>query len=409
MKWLFVLLPMVLLDIYGFQAFKALSTQKAWTSYVYWLFHITIYLSWAAFGLLEGRTHLPIKYAYLYLSILFTLYLPKCIIILVLLIEDASRWLIQSIMIRSQGISVPKTEITISRAKFISQIALGIAAIPFSGFLYAIFKGKYDFQVKKVKIALPHLPNAFDGFKITHISDFHIGSFINKDAVARGVELVNDQNSDVIFFTGDLVNDDIKEVNGFEPILSRLRAPLGVYSTLGNHDYGHYSQDIESEPDWEVHHQKMLSTHRALGWKLLMNEHEIIERGNDQLAIIGVENWSRYTRFPRFGRLEEAMEGTEQVLVKLLLSHDPSHWEDEILPESDIDITFSGHTHGCQFGIEIPGIKWSPIQYVYAQWAGLYERSKRYIYVNRGFGFAGFSGRLGIPPEITVVELVKET
>jgi len=407
MKWLLALLPMILLDIYGFQAFKALGSHKSWTAYGYWFIHLVVYASWIGFTLFHGRATVPVKYAYLYLSILFTLYTPKLIIILFLIMEDASRWVIQSLMIRSEGLEVPQNGVTISRAKFISQMAIGLASLPFAGLIYAMVKGKYNFQVRKVQIALPHLPEAFHGFKITHISDFHIGSFESKEAVARGIKLINDQQSDVIFFTGDLVNDDIREVTGYEDILSSLSAPNGVFSTLGNHDYGHYSHHIKTEEDWAIHHQQMLNTHKAMGWNLLMNQHHIIERDGDQLAVIGVENWSRYTRFPRLGKLHKALAGLENIPVKLLLSHDPSHWEDEVLPESDVDITFSGHTHGCQFGIEIPGIKWSPIQYVYAQWAGLYEKNKRYIYVNRGFGFAGFSGRLGIPPEITVMELVK--
>jgi len=409
MKWLIILLPMILLDIYGYQSVKAIWGSRSWTGQLYWIFHACVYLSWIGFGLMDGRAVLPVKFSYLYLSILFTLYTPKCVVLLFLLFEDASRWLIQTMMIRSEGLEVPKNAVTISRARFISQIAWGVAAIPFGGLVYAMVRGKYNFQVKRLTIELPNLPPAFEGFRIAHISDFHIGSFENKSAVKRGIDLVNAQQADVIFFTGDLVNDDIKEVEGYENILSGLCAPDGVYSTLGNHDYGHYSSYIKTEQDWEQHFQRMKDTHRDLGWKLLMNEHHMLQRGDDQLAILGVENWSRYTRFPRYGKLDQAAADIDTETVKLLLSHDPSHWEDDVLPHSQVDITFSGHTHGCQFGIEVPGLKWSPIQYVYKQWAGLYEQDGRYIYVNRGFGFSGFSGRLGVPPEITVIELTRKT
>ena len=399
------MIPMLVLDYYGFQVSKTLTSNKPWVSVLYWGFHIMIYLSLFAFPLFHERQAIPIRYVYLFISVILMLYVPKMVMLVLLGIEDVFRGLLQFTMIRKGGLQVPTDTARIPRAKFISQVALGIAALPFAGMAYAIVKGKYDFQVRRVRLRLPQLPPAFDGLTITQVSDFHIGSFNSREAVQKGIDLVNRQGSDLIFFTGDLVNEVAGEVKGFADILSQLQARLGVYSILGNHDYGDYSPHIQTPKDWETHFQDMVATHEHLGWRLLRNEHEMLEAGEDKLAIIGVENWGRFNSHTNYGNLTQACMGTDTAKVKLLLSHDPSHWEEEILTETDVDITFSGHTHGCQFGIEVPGIKWSPVQYVYRQWAGLYQEGSRYLYVNRGFGFAGFAGRLGISPEITVFEL----
>jgi len=406
-KWLLLLLPMLILDYYGFQVSKTLANHRPWASSLFWGFHIAVYLSLIAFQYLHERGELPVKYVYLFLSVILTLYVPKIAMLVFLGIEDIFRGLLQFTMIKKNGLEVPPETARIPRSKFISQMALGVAALPFAGMAYAILKGKYDFQVRRVKLTLPNLPAAFDGLRITQVSDMHIGSFDSHDAIKRGIALINEQASDLIFFTGDLVNNLVHEVQGYEPELSSLKARYGVYSVLGNHDYGDYAKEIDTDAKWMAHYQDMQATHASFGWRLLRNEAEVLRKGKDTLAIIGVENWSRYNRFPNYGDLKKAWEGAEEAPVKLLLSHDPSHWEDEILLQTDIDVTFAGHTHGCQFGIEVPGIKWSPVQYVYRQWAGLYQEGKQYLYVNRGFGFAGFAGRLGITPEITVFELKK--
>ncbi|MEM6631944.1 MAG: metallophosphoesterase [Bacteroidota bacterium] len=404
-KWLLLLVPMLLLDYYGFQVSKTLTNGRSWATTLYWGFHVMVYLSIMAFPLFHARQEIPVRYVYLFFSLILMLYIPKIAAGVILGIEDFFRGILQFTMIKKDGLAVPADTARIPRSKFISQLALGIAALPFTGMAYAIVKGKYNFHVRKVSLTLENLPKAFEGLTITQVSDFHIGSFNSHDAVQKGIDLVNQQKSDLIFFTGDLVNKVAAEVRGFEPILSQLKARLGVYSVLGNHDYGDYASEIQTDADWEAHFQDMLATHESLGWRLLRNEHEIIREGADSLAVIGVENWGRFNSHTNYGNLKQACEGTAYAPVKLLLSHDPSHWEEEVLSGSDVDVTFSGHTHGCQFGIEIPGIKWSPVQYVYRQWAGLYQEGNRYLYVNRGFGFAGFSGRLGIPPEITVFEL----
>jgi predicted MPP superfamily phosphohydrolase len=241
------------------------------------------------------------------------------------------------------------------------------------------------------------------------ISDIHCGSFTNKKAVLKGVEMILKEQPDIILFTGDLVNDLATEMKDYMDVFGLLKAPMGVYSTLGNHDYGDYI----AETAWPVEGvskvqnlENVKKLHAELGWHLLMNEHVVLEKNGGQIALIGVENWSAKARFPKHGRMDLAYPGAEKYPFKILMSHDPSHWDAMIRPQySDIDLTLSGHTHGMQFGIEIPGFKWSPVQYVYKEWAGLYEEGKQKLYVNRGYGFIGYPGRVGVMPEITVITL----
>jgi predicted MPP superfamily phosphohydrolase len=303
-----------------------------------------------------------------------------------------------------EDVVVPQSH-HISRLKFLNYVAVGMAALPFASFIYGMVRGAFNYQVHKIKVVLPNLPAAFNGLKILQISDIHSGSFVSASPLEEAVKIINEQKPDIIFFTGDLVNDKAIEVEPFMDVLSKVKAPLGVYSTLGNHDYGDYTR-------WESAHAKMenmrdlIRKHAQLGWKLMMNEHVLIDKDGEQIAVLGIENWGAKMGFPKYGDLKKAYAGTEKYPVKLLLSHDPSHWQEEVRRDyKDIDITFSGHTHGFQFGIEIPGFKWSPSQYVYKEWAGLYSKDNQHIYVNRGLGFLGYPGRVGISPEITVMEL----
>jgi hypothetical protein len=212
------------------------------------------------------------------------------------------------------------------------------------------------------------------------------------------------EKPDLIFFTGDLVNNETSEVKEYLEIFSKLQAPLGVYSVTGNHDYGDYKSWSSKEAK-ENNFQDLIQAHNLMGFDLLMNENRIIELSGDKLAILGIENWGA-GRFAKYGKLQEAYAGTEEASVKLLLSHDPSHWDAQVRPNyPDIDVAFAGHTHGFQFGVEIGNFKWSPSQYVYKQWADLYQEGNQYLYVNRGFGYIGYPGRVGIPPELTVIEL----
>ena len=293
----------------------------------------------------------------------------------------------------------------ISRLKFLNYIALGMAALPFSSFIYGMVKGAFDYKIHREKIILPNLPSSFNGLKILQISDIHSGSFISTTHVEEAIKIVLKQNADIIFFTGDLVNNIATETKPFIEILSRVKAPMGIYSILGNHDYGDYV--TWDSPEAKAKNlQDLKNIHAELGWKLMLNEHVALKKGDCEIALLGIENWGGHLHFPKYGDMKKAHSGTEKYPVKLLLSHDPSHWSMQVLKEyKDIDLTFSGHTHGFQFGVEIPGFKWSPSQYVYKQWAGLYSENNQHLYVNRGLGFLFYPGRVGILPEITVIEL----
>ncbi len=292
----------------------------------------------------------------------------------------------------------------VSRSYMLSWTGI-IAGGSLFGILVNGFGNKYRYQVKRVKLNYDNLPAAFAGLKIVHISDIHSGSLTNKEAVKQGVLRIMEEEPDLILFTGDLVNNVADEMNDFMDVFDKLSAPLGVYSTLGNHDYGDYVS-WKSQEDKEANLERLKQVHHSLGWRLLMNEHIVLEKGTDSIAVIGIENWSAKARFPKYGNLQKAYEGTDLHPFKILLSHDPSHWKAEVLKDyPDIDLMLSGHTHGMQFGFELPWLKWSPVQYVYKEWAGLYETARQRLYVNRGFGFIGYPGRSGILPEITVLEL----
>lgn len=292
----------------------------------------------------------------------------------------------------------------ITRSQFLAKTALVAAAVPFSGAMFGILRGVYDYRIRRRTLYLPNLPAAFDGITIGQISDIHSNANYNRVAVQGGVEMLMNEKPDVIFFTGDLVNFRANEVNEFINIFDKIKAPLGVYSVTGNHDYGNYMW-WPSEQARRKNFQDFLAAHKQLGYDILMNEHRFLKTGGEKIAILGVENWGT-GRFPKLGRLDLAHAGTEDVPVKLLLSHDPSHWDAQVRPNyPDIDVMFAGHTHGFQLGVEIGDFKWSPAQYAYKQWADLYKEDDQYLYVNRGFGSIGYLGRIGMPPELTIVEL----
>lgn len=293
-----------------------------------------------------------------------------------------------------------------SRSEFIAKSAVLFAAIPFLSLGYGILKGGYDFQLRKVRLRFPNLPKAFDGMTLLQLSDMHMGSFSDYAAVSRGIELVNAQKADYFVFTGDLVNNRTDEVNRWMELLSKIETKSGKFSILGNHDYGDYTQ-WPNDAAKTANFNHMLQVHEQLGWQLLKNENAVLERNGEKIALVGIENWGARGRFAKYGDLEKALEGTEDVPFKILLSHDPSHFEAQVNGQKpDIDLTLSGHTHGMQFGVEIPGyVKWSPSSWVYPYWAGLYAFGKQYLYVNRGFGFIGYPGRAGIWPEVTLITL----
>jgi uncharacterized protein len=302
-----------------------------------------------------------------------------------------------------QGENFTGAEIT--RSTFLSWLGLGIGGGLFGSLVWG-FGNKYRYQLERIQMAFANLPESFKGLKIVHISDIHSGSFTDRQAVLKGIKKILDEKPDVIFFTGDLVNDMADEMKDYKEVFAQLKAPMGVYSTLGNHDYGDYRSWPSAEAKRE-NLERLKNIHAEMGWKLLVNEHVPLEKNGHQLAVIGIENWSAKGRFAKYGKMDKAYEGTDKYPFKILLSHDPSHWDAEVRTKyADVDLTLSGHTHGMQFGVEIPGFRWSPVQYVYKQWAGLYEAGSQKLYVNRGFGFIGYPGRVGILPEITVIELV---
>ena len=293
----------------------------------------------------------------------------------------------------------------IPRSEFLMKAGLLAGSIPLATLTYGTIRGVYDYRVKHRTLYLPNLPKAFDGIKLGQISDIHSGSFYNKKAVLGGVEMLLKEKPDFIFFTGDLVNRRTSEMSGYQDIFSKVKAPLGVYSSLGNHDYGDY-YDWPDEAAKQKNMADLITTHKNMGWELLLNTNRRLKVDGEEIGILGVENWGTIARFPRRGRLDLATKDTDDLPVKLLLSHDPSHWRAQVLPHyPQIDVMFAGHTHGMQFGIRTEHFQWSPVQYIYKEWAGLYHEGSQQLYVNVGYGFLGYPGRLGILPEITIFEL----
>lgn len=291
-----------------------------------------------------------------------------------------------------------------SRRKALTTGAALLAAIPFGSMLYGITKGKYNFGVKRVVLTFDDLPAAFNGFKIVQISDIHAGSFDSKEEVLRGVQMVNAEQGDVILFTGDLINSDKDEIVPYKDIFAQLSAPEGTYAVLGNHDY--YGLYNLKEEDKASYWDEFMQSYVDMGMKLLNNETITLTKDGQKLQLVGVENWGQGRWFPKKGDLDLALQHVDKDDFCVLMSHDPTHWDQKVLPhDKKVQLTLSGHTHGMQFGISIPGFKWSPAQYRYSRWMGLYEEQDQYLYVNRGFGVLGFPGRVGMWPEITVLEL----
>ena len=358
--------------------------------------------------LLRGIQKLGLQgwfFKYIFTPFFFIQYITKLFFSCFLLFDDLIRlvrWSVHKLVNAFINTSLYNPEIP--RSNLLVQSGMIATAVPLLAMSYGMIAGAHAYRVRRVKIRLPHLPKSFHGLRIGQISDIHSGSFFRKTAVKRGVDLLLREQPDMVFFTGDLVNDTAAEIKEYMPIFNKIKAPLGVYSVLGNHDYGDYITWTSAKAK-QQNLQDMYKAHELLGWRLLMNEHQLITIGADQLAIIGIENWGT-GRFAKYGQLAKAYQGTQDIPVKLLLSHDPSHWDAEIRPQfGDIDLTFAGHTHGFQFGIEVGSFQWSPVQYRYKQWAGLYQVGKQYLYVNRGFGYIGYPGRIGILPELTIIEL----
>jgi predicted MPP superfamily phosphohydrolase len=330
----------------------------------------------------------------------------KLIVSLILFIDDIRRLLFYIIDKFYPDSTAPKlVQSGMTRSDFLNKFALLIGGTLFGGLVYGM-TNRYNYRLKKHSINFNNLPSAFKGMRIIQISDIHSGSLNDLNAVQKGIDLIMAQKPDLIFFTGDLVNNISSEAKEFIPIFKQLNAPLGVYSILGNHDYGDYVE-WDSIDAKKKNLDQLKQYHQQMGWRLLLNEHIVIDKEGQQIAVLGVENTSFRNRFKSYGSLEKAYQGSRDLPFKILLSHDPSHWDGEVNSAyKDIDLTLSGHTHGFQFGVDIPWLKWSPVQYIYKQWAGLYQEGEQYLYVNRGFGFLGYPGRVGIMPEITLLELI---
>lgn len=416
---------MLALDAYVFYALRALMANAApkirtVVFTLFWVLSAVVIASIVFYGKIPWARFMQAR-AY-YLTFAFSFSFSKLMVALFLFVDDGRRavmWVVEKMRsapavaaaVRAREEDGNRETEGMSRSRFLLKSGFLVGGTLMGTLLYGL-SNKYNYHVRKLRLAYPNLPPAFKGLRIVQISDIHSGSFNDKEAVKRGVELIQAQQPDLVLFTGDLVNDRSIEMNDYVDVFDKIKAPMGVYSTLGNHDYG----DYYPWPDYDNNRRSRLKAqnletlkgiHAQMGWRLLMNEHTVLEKDGQQIALLGVENWSMNPRFPRLGDMKAAYAGTENIPFKILLSHDPTHWDGQIRPEyPDIDLMLAGHTHGMQFGVEIPFFKWSPAQYIYRQWAGLYEKDNQRLYVNRGFGFLGYPGRVGILPEITVIELV---
>lgn len=392
------------LEYYGWQAFKtAFQPQNlSKAKWIYWGISAALFVVFV--------TYRPLLYKYLpkpvstYFAVLFLVFLlSKLVVLFFLFPEDIVRffrWLF------ARFATTPATGGGISRNEFLSKVALLAAAVPTGTLLYGAVVNAYNYQFRKITLKFPNLPESFNGFRIIQLSDIHSGSFTRTQPLIKVVNKINKRNADLILFTGDLVNNVADEMEPYIAIFDKLKSKHGVISVTGNHDYGDYVR-WDSPEAKQQNFEKFKGVHKTMGWDLLLNEHRIIERNGEQVAVIGVENWGG-GRFAKYGKFEEAYQGTEKIPFKILLSHDPSSWDARIRNEyPETDLTLSGHTHGAQFGIENKWLRWSPSQYIYKQWAGVYKEGKQLLYVNRGFGFLFYPGRVGILPEVTEITLLK--
>ena len=421
-------LLLLVIDFYVFQAIKVVFDDRNATStkiiyWTYWILNAITLAGIFAYNLLP-RNGLTLTITRFMLVWAFLFYLSKIFTVFFVIIDDLVRfgeWAYYKIMGFPVKENIANTAIhpnpqliynetdseQITRSEFLNKAGLIAGAAPLFLSSYGILSGAHDYQVHRKTLYLPNLPKSFDGLRFAQLSDIHSGSFFNKVAVKGGVEMLLKEKPDVIFFTGDLVNNVASEMKEYVDIFNKLKAPLGIYSTLGNHDYGDYVI-WDSEQAKRKNLEDLKITHQQMGWNLLMNESKYLEQSGDKIAILGIENWSAKGRFPKYGSLENAYKNTKEASTKILLSHDPSHWRAEVLDQyKDIDLMLAGHTHGMQFGIEIGNFRWSPVQYFYDEWADLYTEGKQHLYVNRGFGYIGYPGRIGILPEITIFELKK--
>jgi hypothetical protein len=414
MIFLVIIAIMLFLDLYTFKGIRVLLSNNSnlvlkkiiylsfWTVTVFML--ILVFMGY--FFRSSTRNAAVFTWYYYLFGAFIVLYVPKILFVAFHLTDDilyALTWVIKKAFeakCANGGSGEP-----ITRSKFLSQAGIILASIPFLAFIWGIAKGRFNFRIEKLTLKFPNFPKSFDGIKIIQISDIHIGGFKGyQSQVEEAIDMINTQQPDFIFFTGDLVNNFYEELDGWMPTLSRMKAKHGKYSILGNHDYGNYYH-WASESEKAENFRKIEGAHAKLGFQLLNNQSVTLTHNDEKIAIIGVENWG-HKPFPQYADYNKASKDVRDIPFKILLSHDPTHWDAKILNKTDVDLTLSGHTHGMQFGIRIAGTEvWSPAKYQYKRWAGLYQEGKQFLYVNRGFGYIGYPGRVGMPPEITVLEL----
>ncbi|MGZ8517656.1 MAG: metallophosphoesterase [Chitinophagaceae bacterium] len=425
---LFLAALMIGIDIYFFQVLKLLTSSatgraKTIISISYWTVSVTSLLLLFLLPYLH-LDNIQKGLRSTVFAILVGLFLLKLFAGVFFLIDDIRRgvqWIWGKVFFQNVDGEGLQSSPRISRSVFLSWAGMAVGGSIFGSLLYG-FSNRYNYKIKKIPLSFSNLPPAFRGLKIVQLSDIHSGSFTDTAAVQKGINRIMELKPDLILFTGDLVNDRHEEMNAYIDVFRQLQAPLGVYSIFGNHDYGDYvswgdRDDAHEEKEKQAgkrlftplqaaNLEKLKEVHAKMGWRLMLDENVSLEKDGQQIGLIGIQNWSALRNFTRYGNLQKAYLGAEKYPFKILMSHDPTHWDAEVRPKfPDIDLTLSGHTHGFQFGVEIPGFRWSPVQYVYNQWAGLYKEGSQAIYVNRGFGFIGYPGRVGILPEITLLEL----
>lgn len=399
-RFLVSLIFLAAIDYYAWQAFRT-GFQSLWPRLLYWMTTLAFYLAVLSLIWYVGDSKSSYYPAFWIFGAMILLYVPKMLIAVILFCEDVMRlagW-VSNVALH--------THFDTSRRQFVSKMAIALAAIPTASILHGLWKGKYLYKIHKVNLSFKDLPEIFDGFRIVQISDLHIGSFREREPLKEAVRMINEQNPDLVLFTGDWVNNVAEETASFVEILSGIQARYGKFSVLGNHDYGDYVAWKSAE---EKNHNlsRLIDYQAQAGFKNLRNEGIRIENGSDFIYLAGVENFGA-PPFPQYGKLSKALMESNTDDFVVLMSHDPTHFDLEVKnTEKKIHLTLSGHTHGMQFGIEIPGwFRWSPVKLRYPKWAGLYKEKDRYLYVNRGLGFIGFPGRVGIWPEITVIDIHK--
>ncbi|MBH19603.1 MAG: phosphoesterase [Crocinitomicaceae bacterium] len=397
-RWVFFILIIIGFNWYSSLAIKTI-TKNSWIYYSYLLINLSIIMNFVVQIIFKNFS----VYFFYSLGLVMVSVIFQISIVAILVFEDIIRLPVWLYRIFNNGTSSSLSEIP-QRRLFISQLSILLASIPASALFFGMLRGKYNYKVIKHQLSFNRLPKDFNGFKIVHISDFHCGSFDNKEKLTYGIDLINKQKPDIILFTGDMVNNIADEILPWKSLISSLNAPYGKYAVLGNHDYGDYNSWNSDEEKIE-NFKKLITLQNEMGFKLLNNTSEIININQSTIDLIGVENWG--SGFKQKGNLDLALANTKANDFKILMSHDPTHWKEKVLTHKQhIDLTLSGHTHGMQFGIEIPGIiKWSPAKYRYKHWAGIYQEFNQIINVNRGFGFLAYPGRVGIYPEITLITL----